>query len=32
MLNTAIGTHQPTFPMNLSIEEKQYRTDPFTLM
>ncbi len=32
MLNTPIGTNQPTFPMNLSIEEKQYRTDPFTLI
>ena len=32
MLNTAIATNQPTFPLNLSVEEKQYKTDPFTLI
>jgi hypothetical protein len=32
MLNTAIVTNQRTFPMNLPIEEKHHRTDPFTLI
>ena len=32
MLNTAIATNQLTFPLNLSVDEKQYKTDPFTLI
>ncbi|MGB6259714.1 MAG: hypothetical protein WBG09_16325 [Candidatus Sulfotelmatobacter sp.] len=32
MLNTAIVTNQPTFPMNFPTEKKPYRTDPFTLI
>ena len=32
MLNTAIATNQPIFPLNLSVEKKQYKTDPFTLI
>ena len=32
MLNTAIATNQPTFPINFSAEKKPYKTDPFTLI
>ena len=32
MLNTAIATNQPTFPMNFSAEKKPYKTDPFTFI
>ncbi|MGA8489436.1 MAG: hypothetical protein WB711_03380 [Terriglobales bacterium] len=32
MLNTAIVTNQPTFPMNCFAERKPYKTDPFTLI
>ncbi len=32
MLNTAIVTNQPTFPINFSAERKPYKTDPFTLI
>jgi hypothetical protein len=32
MLITAIATNQPTFPLNLSVGEKQYKTDSFTLI
>ena len=30
MLNTTIPNDQPTFPMNLCVQEKQYKVDPFT--
>jgi len=32
MLNTAISTNQPTFPMNFSAERETYKTDAFTLI
>jgi len=31
MLNTAIANDQPTFPMNLWVQEKQHKVDPFTI-
>ena len=31
MLNTAIANDQPIFPMNLCVQEKQYKVDPFTI-
>jgi hypothetical protein len=31
MLNTEIAVNQPTFPLIFSVEEKQYKTDPFTI-
>jgi hypothetical protein len=31
MLNTEIAVNQPTFPLTFSVEEKQYKVDPFTI-